>query len=390
MRISLQLIDVPTQRHIWANSYNRGFEDVFSVQTDIAERTAEALRLELARGRGTGPTARPTPNLAAYDLYLRGLVAASELFEKEGFEVGIRCFEQAAALDPNFADAYAAWGNSYVLAAGDMIPMREAMPKARTLAARAIELDPSSSQAHSTLGNIAFQFDHDWVTSEVEFQKAIALNPSNVTAYRFYALMLFALGRFEEAKAMVRQAIRLNPIGHLQGMLSWIELEAGNIDEALRIAEELGNREPNSLGTQTFLGMYYLAAGRRADALRQADLPIENSTDSERFDHALLNALLARPEEARDVVAKAERGEAKSYTSGTHLAMMYAALGERSKALDLLEQGYREGDRVLWLWYRGIYFDSIRNDPRFVALLHEYGLPRGSGNPRPAAGTSAG
>jgi adenylate cyclase len=383
IRITLQLIDVATQRHIWASSYNREIDDVFAVQTDVAERTAEALRLELSPTVPTGVARKPTDNPAAYDQYLRGLVAATNPRDG-GFAEAVRCFERATTLDPTFSEAFAAWANCYVGAAGDRVSLREVMPRARELAARALELDPESSDAHAALANVTFQFDLDWKRAEVEFRKAITLNPSNTTALRFLALLLFALDRFDEAKAVVLRTIQLDPGGTHRNMLAWIALESGEYDAAIELSQQILKETPDEISSHANLGMFYLAAGRPADALREADTPLTPNDDDERFDLALLNALLGRPDAAREVVAREERGATSSYTSATVLAMMYAALGETGKALDLLERDYYKGDRVLWLWHRGIYFDPIRDDPRFVALLRAYGLPVRP-RPRPTA-----
>jgi adenylate cyclase len=386
VRVTLQLIDVPTQRHIWAGRYDREVEDIFAVQADVAERTAETLRLQLERSDLPGGRRRPTPNPAAYDLYLRGLVAWREGVDRSrsgvdtGMDEAVRCFDEATQLDPTFAEAFAAWGNLYVVAAGDSRSMSQVMPRARELAARALELDPQSSEAHATLANLTFQFDHDWGLAEAEFRKAIELNPSNALAHQFYGLMLFALGRFDEAKEALRRTIALDPRGQHRGMLAWIELEAGNFDAALGYARAQRDENPGVVMNHVIVGMFALAAGRRAEALREAETPLAGVSDEERFDMALLNALVGRPEAARAVIAEVEAGKAASYTSRTDLSMLYAALGERSHALDLLEKDYRDGERVLWMFHRGVYFDPIRDDPRFVAQLRRYGLPVGPMN----------
>jgi len=374
LRITLQLIDVATQGHVWANSYNREVDDVFAVQTDIAERTAEALRLELGGPEAASTRRQPTANPAAYDAYLRGLVAAREL-KDGGLDESVRCFEQATSLDPTFAEAYAAWANVYVVASGDYLPMRTVMPRARELAGRALEIDADSSDAHAALGNIALQFDRNWGLAEAEFRRAISLNPSNVTAHRFYGLLLTAQGRFDEAMATFRRAIQLDPGGHLESTLAWIELESGQVDRAVADLKQARGEQRDPVGYHNQLGLFYLRAGRREDARREAETPLDGADDDGRFDRALLWALLGRPEAARQVAEEVERGAAKSYTSDGHLAMIYGALGDRARALDLLEKDDREGDRFLWLYYPGVFFDSIRDDPRFIALLRRYGIP---------------
>jgi adenylate cyclase len=374
IRITLQLIDVITQQHLWAGTYDREIDDVFAVQMDIAERTAEALRLQFTKGERSRAGERPTESPAAYDAYLRGLVAENEPMGR-GFAEAIRCYEQATKLDPEFAEALAAWADVYVKAAGDTMPMREVMPRARDLASRALALDPDSSLAHAALANIAFQFDHNWELAETEFRKAIALNPSNDTALQFLGTLLVALGRFDEARDVFRDGIRLNPAGQFHHQLVMVDMSAGEYASVIEHQEKEAASDLTSVGKRAYLGFGYLAAGRKKDALKQADTPTTGASEDERFDHALLNALLGRPDAARAIVAEVERGETRSYISASHLAMLYSAFGERAKALDLLEHDARDGDRVLWLWYRGVWFDPIRRDPRFVALLRQYGLP---------------
>ncbi|MGB6442018.1 MAG: adenylate/guanylate cyclase domain-containing protein [Thermoplasmata archaeon] len=383
IRITLQLIDVASQRHIWASSYNREIDDVFAVQTDIAERTAEALRLEVAKSEDPCPVrGQPTNDFEAYDYFLRGLVAASGP-RGSGIDEAVHCFEQATQRDPAFAEAFAAWAELYVVVAGDFLPMKDVMPRARVLAARALELDPESSAAYAALANIAFQFDHDWRLAEEEFRRSIALNPSNVSAHRFLGLMLLALQRYDEARDVIRATIRLDPGGDHQSTLGLVDLWAGDYDAVIERQEKAARQESATLPAHTYLGMVYLTAGRLADATREANTPTAGASDEARFDHALLNALVGQPDSAREVLAEVERGEEKSYTSATHRAMLHAALGERARALDLLEKDARGGDEVLWLWYRGVWFDSIRDDPRFTALLRYYGLPAAKNRPPP-------
>jgi len=390
VRISLTLVDAETQRHLWTHRYDREVNDVFAVQEDIAKRTSKALRLEMDKTeRPERASSVPNPRFGtvttgeAYDHYLRGLVAATDVHEHEhGHEEAVRHFDLATRLDPSLAEAFAAWANLYVTVAGDSVSMREVIPRARELAQQAVEISPDLSEAHSALGNIALQFDHDWERAEIEFTNAIALNSSNVAAYRFYGMLLRILGRFEEAKQVFRRAILLDPGGHDQIALAYVEILSGNVEVGVRLAEEAGGRhDRDSVGHRSYLGLIYLRAGRRADAIRMAGASPEGASESELFDHALLNALVGRPEAARRVLAGVERGEAKSYTSQAHLAMLYSALGERERALDLLEQDYREGDAILWLYHRDVFFDPIRNDPRFASLLQKYRLPTNAPSP---------
>jgi len=386
VRVSLTLVDAATQQHLWTHRYDREVDDVFAIQEDIAKRTSKALRLEIDRTIHSEERTAPVPNPRyggvtageAYDRYLRGLVAASNHHE-HGHEEAVRHFEIATRLDPSLAEAYAAWANLYVVVSGETVSMREVMPRARTLARQALEISPDLSEAHSALGNIALQFDHDWELAETEFTTAIALNSSNVDAFRFYGMLLSVLGRYDEAKQTLRRAIQLDPGGFDRMSLAMIEVLSGNVDAGVRMAEEAGNHhQRESLAHGAHLGLFYLMAGRREDALRMADAPSEGADESERFDSALLNALVGRPDAARQLAGEVERGESKSYTSAAHLAMLYSTLGDRDRAFELLERDCREGDALLWLYHRGVFFDPIRDDPRFAALLERFRLPPGS------------
>ena len=395
VRISLTLVDGQTQSRLWTQRYDREVDDVFAVQEDIAKRTAKALRLAFdkeATPKEREPTV-PNPRFGtvttgeAYDHYLRGLVAANA-GDDHSHEEAVRHFELATRLDPALAEAFAAWANLYVVIAGDYVPMKEVIPRARSLAQQAVELAPDLSEAHSALGNIALQFDHDWERSETEFATAIALNGSNVVAYRFYGTLLRILGRYEEAKQVLRRAIVLDPSGHDRMSLALVEILAGNRDVGVRMATEAGGspHHRESISHRANLGFLYLQAGRRAEARRMAEVSLEGADDTDRFDNALLQALLGNPEDARRVAGEVERGESPSYTSDAHLAMLYSALGERKKALELLERDYREGDAVLWLYSRGPYFAPLWDEPRFAELLRKYRLPPVAGESAPVLG----
>jgi adenylate cyclase len=384
VRVALQLVDAATQSHIWAGSINRELDDVFEVQSYVAGRAARALRLTLNKTPRSGPRAPAVPNPRwgvvttgeAYDAYLRGLVASNDLMEDvHGPEEAFRWFERATTLDPSMSDAFAAWANLYTIAAGDFFPMKEAMPRAKELAARALDLDRDSSDAHAALGNIALQFDNDWTLSESEFRLATSLNPSNTMAHRFYGLLLMTLGRYEEAKETFRTSIRLDPAGHHRHSLAWAELASGEYQAALdHLGVEPGH-DGHGQHNHQMRAMFFLQAGRRAEATQEADALEPPQNEDERFDHALLKALIGRPEEGRQILAEWGRGALKTYISPGHAAMMHSALGDKQRALELLEEDQRRGDHILWLHYQGVFYDPIRREPRFVALLREMGLP---------------
>lgn len=261
------------------------------------------------------------------------------------------------------------------------------MPRARELAQRALTLDPGSSDVHAALGNIALQFDHEWDRAEAEFARAIELNPSNATAYRFLGMLLMARDRFAEARTAFQRSIELDPAGQSNGNLAWAEVAAGRPEVGLAYLADLVATEPDVDAHRSYLGFLLLEVGRRDEARAIADRPPVHPTETNGFDWALLNALLGRPDDARRTIELIEGGRATSYVSAAHLAMLYAAIGKPDRALTLLEQDTHEGDGILWLFRRGIFFDSLRDAPRFVALLRELKLPtdpvRGRGGSPP-------
>jgi TolB-like protein len=182
IRITLQLIDAVTQEHIWADHYDRDLDDVFAIQTEIAEKTAGALRLEVLGPEHESIGKASTDDLAAYHLYLKGVHLASQS-GPEGHKESIHYFEESIRNDPNFSEPYARLANAPIALASDHIPTADALPRARELIAQALELDPNLSEAHTARGYLALQFDQDWGVAEAEFKRAIELSPSNANAH---------------------------------------------------------------------------------------------------------------------------------------------------------------------------------------------------------------
>lgn len=318
---------------------------------------------------------KPTTNIEAYDLYLKGLYAAWK-GTREAQEQAIRDFEMAMKKDPAFSWPYSACANVYVMMGGTSLPLKEVYPKAKELMTRALELDPNSSDAHLARGDFALQCDLDWKKAESELQKAISLNPGNPEAHGWYAILLLLLQRFDEAKSEIRETIRLNP--GLNWGWTWLtvaELLSGDVYSATTLAEELVARDPTSFANRLMVAHCYVAEGRTADALKQAELLAEPPDLSFRVGRAILFALLGKANEAGLLAKELEERAKTTHVSRTYIADLYAALGEKEKALDLLERDFREGDKCLWLEYQYPQYAELRNEPRFASLLRGYKLP---------------
>jgi len=378
LRITLQLIDVGTQEHVWAESYDRELDDVFAIQTEIAERTAGALRLELVQAARDAIHRGPTSDLGAYDLYLRGLAAQSALyrdFSAASETETIRCFEGAIRKDPHFSRAYSQLANSLIAAAGVTTSGTKYFPRARELAARALELDPRSPEAHVARGNVAVQADKNWKRAEAEFREAIAGNPNLDQAHGWYAILLSTLQRFPEARKEMEIYADLDPLADPPyRWLFVINHLSGETEAEFAHANACLQKFPASAWPHVSLGLLSASRGETKEAGRQLDLAQTASGFMGLVRTATLPRI-GREQEARAVLEKWESGRAKTYVPMTWLAALHSALGEKEAALEWLERDFHTGERALWFEYQWDHFDPIRNDPRFESMLRAMGLP---------------
>ena len=375
LRITLQLVDVTTQEPVWAERYDRQLSDVFAIQTEIAESTARSIRVELSGAARKYLRRPPTTNLAAYDLYLR----ASRLFDTvdpDIYRESVALLETAIEKDPQFAQAYAQLGDRLVQGAGDYFPHREGFIRARACVMRALELDPAISEAHSALANLIMQEEHDWGRAEEEFRRALALNPSNGNARMHYAGLLRTLGRTEEAEGQARAAIETDPSWWVpRWMLVELPLIRGDLVIARERADQLPQPNPFPEFTHLSLGMAYARRGDRDAARRELVAAGPSPLLMARLAHATVLAMLGEPDEARALLSQYTGAQRAGFVSSDFVAALYAAIGEKEHALSVLEKAASDGESGLWLRYMIPAFDTIRTDPRFVALIRAYHFP---------------
>jgi adenylate cyclase len=374
LRITLQLIDTGTQDYIWATSYDRELSDVFAIQTEIAEKTAGALQLQLLGSERDSIRRESSPDLAAYTLYLKGIHAARGSFE--GLAESIPFFEEAIRIDPDFPQPYALLAHVLISLAGDALPVGEVSQRARELITKALELDPNSSDAHTGRGNLALQFDHEWGVAETEFRRSISLNPSNAYAHHWYAYLLRTVGRYDDAMKEYRMATELDPLWPSPQVGLWlVQCLARDFASAIASAEAMRDKRPENPQSHIVLGLIYAEAGRMADVLTEAELSVGPVNKWGEWTRSILWAHAGRPEEARRVLKKLEETSRTKYVSPAWIAEVYAALGEKEKAFEWLERNNEEGAKSLWFRYQESAFDSIRDDPRFRSMLAKQNLP---------------
>ena len=375
LRITLQLIDVTSQEHVWSERFDRELSDVFAIQTEVAERTAKAIRIELSERAREHLRRPPTSDLTAYELYLRSIPLNDEVSD-EAFRQSVRLLEEAIQRDPDFALAIAHLADRFVQGAGDFLTHREGFARARTLLARALALDPDLSEAHAAQADLAMQEEHDWERARAEFQRALALNPSNAAARMSYAGLLRALGENEAAERELRASIEIHPTWWVPrwGLVD-LALDRGDIPLAQERAEKLLSPDPNPPLTHLSFAMRYAKTGKEAEARRELERAGMPSTVLFRIAHAMVLGALHEPAEARTLLAELTDEAHPVFVASEYLAGLYVIVGDRERALAILETAVRNRESGLWLRHSLPAFDPIRNDPRFVAALRSFHLP---------------
>jgi TolB-like protein len=380
LRIAVQLIDTRTDEHRWSQTYDRRLENVFAIQAEVAERTAEALKLQLLSSERQAIQERPTSNLVAYEAYLRGIQAQQRMWGRFTEEIDReveKYLEDAIREDPGFAEAYARLAHHLMLVAGVLRPWKVVDKRARELVARAFELNPNSSEAHRARGFLA-DLDGEWDRAEAEFQHAIALNPSNSEAHRDYSWLLWVLQRFDEEEKQILTAVEQDPLNpSFRGSLAGCYAAKGDLRSAIASAEKNVRDYPDNPGYRCGLAFCYALAGRSEDALRTVE-PLASTSNPPLWLRALRGRLLAwigLPDEARAFLADWYAGRVAGIMDVSTLATLHIALGENDRALALLEENDRQGDRTWWFNYLDEGLDPVRDDPRFMAMLQALNLP---------------
>jgi serine/threonine-protein kinase len=377
LRITVQLTDVADGRTLWSERYDREMADVFAIQDEIAGTIVQTLRSTLLGELGDPTPVRYTANVRAYSLYLKGRFWWNRR-SQAAIKEGIRFFEQAIQEDPGYALAYSGLADSYAL---DLdyrgAPVIEGMERARVEARKAIALDETLAEAHTSLGWVTFIYDWDWVGAEREFSRAIELNPRYSTARQWHSWFLAAMGRFDEALAEGRAAMELDPLSvSIRRSMGWLQYYARHFDGALENLRRALAMNPTSEETHRLLGLVYAQQGLYDEATASFREAVSNS-ESDMLSYAGLGhvaALRGRGDEARAVLKELEERQRTRYVSPVALAMIQVALGDVDASFDLLDKAHQE--RRGWLAYLRIepILDPLRPDPRFRRQLERMRL----------------
>jgi len=377
LRITSRLTDVRDGRHLWSQRYDRDLHDVFAVQDEISQTIVTTLRATLLGDLGDPIARRYTANLTAYNLYLKGRYSWNKR-TAEGVVDGVRYFEQAIAQDESYALAYTGLADCFALQLDYRgVPVQEGMQRAKEFALKAIALDDTLAEAHTSLGWVLFIHDWDWDGASRAFRRALELNPRYATARQWYAWLLIAHGRIEEALAEGRLAFELDPASvSIRRSLGWLYYYARQYDpaaEQLRRAIELN---PTSEETHRILGLVRLQQGRLDQAENEFREAIGLSTELaySRAGLAHVAATAGRSTEARSILDALYAQAKERYVSPVAFATVHLGLGEIDHAFTWIERAYEE--RRGWLCYLKVepLLDPLRADPRFDRLLEKMRL----------------
>jgi len=376
LRITAQVINVSDGYHLWAEKFDRQADDVFAIQDEIAKAIADALEVTLTTSTSRPLVKRATENLEAYNLYLRGRYLMNQLTAdiQSSFMQAIASFDQAVALDPSFAGAWAGLSECYsTLGYYTFMPSAEAGPKAVDCAKRAVMYDATLAEGHSALGWAKTNYHIELATAERDFRRALELAPSYAQAHGYLATLLSALGRFDEALASVNEALRLDPLWLVNRYVRCQVLIGGRkfdlAEQEMRGLMELNASLP---GTFWYLGYALGGQGRFDEAAVEIErgIAVVGGVPLYVCQAALMHAFAGRREPAEKAIA-----ELGAFTSAYQMALLHRALGDRERAFQCLEKAVADHNEVVFLMGVDWRYDALRNDPKFPVLLRAMGLP---------------
>ncbi len=372
IRIAARLIRTNDGKQIWTETFDEKFTDIFTVQDSISQKVLAALTLKLSGEEQKRLTKRYTENVEAYQLYMKGRFHASRLILPEAVK-GIGYYEQAIALDPNYALAYAGIAQAYAAfsLSGD-IPANEAMTKGKAAALKALELDPNLPEAQVAVGFIAFWYDWNWAEAEKKYQRAIELDPHNERAQYFYAHLNSNLGNHTEALTMVKRARELDPLSLItnsaEGQFLFF---AGQPDEAVSRLQKTLELDPAFWHAHLVLSKIYAEQKMFPEAVAEAEKAAQfsggNSEAVAQKAYALAKS--GNAAEARAVLNELQKTANEKHVPAYNFAIIYNALGETENALAQLEKAYTEKNVLMVFLKADPKWNNLRNEPRFIDLM---------------------
>jgi TolB-like protein/DNA-binding winged helix-turn-helix (wHTH) protein/Flp pilus assembly protein TadD len=378
VRITAQLIEASTDKHLWSQSYEGELRDTLALQDKVAGAIADQIRINLTAQEQAALKQAKVVSPEAYESYLKGRYFWNKR-TAESLKVALAYFNQAIDEDPKYAPAYAGLADTYALL-GDwqyaVMTPREALPKAKAAALKALELDSTLGEAHNSLAFLLDGFDWDLDAGGKEFRRAIELNPGYATAHHWYAWHLSLLGRYDEAIAEMKKAESLDPLSLIiNADLAELLVLAHSYDESILQSRKAIEMDPNFALAHNQLAQAYLQKHMYDEAVTELQKAVRLSGGSPTCMANLARAyvLSGNRSEAVKLLSELKKRSTPGYSHGSEIAVIYASLGDTDQAMNWLEKGYAERFNPGVLQRPG--FDPLRSDSRFQNLVHRMGLP---------------
>ena len=379
VRITAQLIKVADGYHIWSEKFDRDLSDVFAIQDEISLAIVDRLKLKLLGDEKEKMLKRYTQNPEAYDLYLKGRYHWNRR-TPESLKKAVAHFEQVIQRDPEYALAYAGLADSYsMLEQVNVIPAKESFPKARELAKKALDIDETLAEAHTSLAYVLWSYDWDWIGLEREFRRAIELNPNYATAHQWFAMGLTSLGRTSEAVQETKKALELDPLSLIiNTSAGFVYVCSGKEEEALRQSEKILDMDP------TFVFAHFISAlvcerRKRYDEAVEGYLKV--GTFAGFFGQEELTALREAYSSSgwtgylRKWLEVLQQKADEGYLLHYEIASLHARLDNTKKAIESLQKAYEKRDKGLTGLLNDDAFDNLRSDPRFIEIIKKMRFP---------------
>ena len=380
VRITAELVQVSTDRHLWAETYESQMGDVLALQNRVSSAIVSEIRVNLSPQDRARLARNPAVAPEAYENYLKGRFYWNRRTD-ENLHRAIGYFENATKQDTQYALAYAGLSDCYAVIGAAIfgtMPAGEAAPKARQAAQRALEIDPTLAEAETSLATVKFNYDWDWAGAEEGYQHAIQLNPNYATAYQRYSLLLTATGRFQESFGQINKARELDPLSFsINFSLGWRLYLARQYDRAIVQLRNTLEMDPSYELPHLILGQAYEEKGAFDLAIPELRKAVELSHGTPLMLSALAHAYARAGQrtEAQQLLTQLEAASKQQYVSPYYLALVYVGLGEKEKALSLLENAFTDRSNGLIFMAVEPELDPIRSDPRFIALERKLSLP---------------
>ncbi len=382
VRITAQLIEVPVERHMWAQSFEGDLRDTLALQNRVARAIAEQIGATVNQREQAALQNPKEVNPEAYEAYLKGRYFWNKR-TGDGLKKAIDYFDQAIEKDPNFAEAYTGLADSYALS-GDweygILSPQDAFPKAKAAATKALALDDQLAEAHTSLAFILDLYQWDWESADKEYKRAIALYPGYATAHHWYAWHLIVMGRTSEGIAQLRTAESLDPLSLIiSADLADALCIAHLYDESVQQSRRTLEMDPNFAIARYELGQAYQQKHMYNEAIEEFKRAIQLSGDNEIFKANLAYAYAAsgKREEALKMVKDLEDEQNRNSSADANIALIYVGLGDLDQAMIWLDKAYQARFNPSILLRPA--FDPIRSDARFQHLLRRIGLPQTAG-----------